>query len=175
MPVLNLSSTPLEPRSKPDTIAIKSSIASCFVALLGALIGTVLLVGARDIAPPMFDPVGSAALPIACAVTLMLLGIGVLLQSLLQNARLQTADDGKSGTTRVASLGLLALMIVYLLAMHLGIRFSLATTGFVALAIPLICQRLRVLPLALFIAIILGFGSEWLFTSIFFVDLPGTR
>lgn len=123
----------------------------------------------------MFDPVGSAAVPIACAVTLFLLGVGVLVQAWLQRDSLQLRENRGSGGTRVATFGLLALMIAYLLAMHLGVRFSLATTGFVALGIPLICQRLNVLLLAVPIAIILGFGSEWLFINIFFVDLPGTR
>ncbi len=124
----------------------------------------------------MFDPVGSAALPIACAITLFLLGAGVLVQTALRSkeVRKKNADEG-SGSTRLATVALLALMIAYLLAMHQGIRFSMATAAFVALAIPLISQRLRVLPLAIPIALVLGFGSEWLFTSVFFVDLPGTR
>lgn len=123
----------------------------------------------------MFDPVGSAALPIACAITLLLLGAGVLVQTRLQRDSGQQPEAATRGNTRLATIALLALMIAYLVAMHLGIRFSLATTGFVALAIPLICQRLSVLPLAIPIAFILGYGSEWLFTSVFFVDLPSTR
>lgn len=150
-------------------------IASGFLALLSLSICLILLIGSRDIAPPMFDPVGSAALPIASALVLLLLGAACLLHDLLRRRfRLAAADRQTSGT-RLATVGLLVLMLGYVLAMQLGLRFSIATAGFVTLAIPLICRRLQILPLALILALLLGFGAEWLFTHLFYIDLPGKQ
>lgn len=52
-----------------------------FVAGLGIAVGAILLVGSRSIAPPLFDPVGSAALPRAGAVGLTALGLLILFQA----------------------------------------------------------------------------------------------
>lgn len=147
-------------KARPDGSAL-------FVAGLGLGIGAVLLIGAGSIAPPMFDPVGSAALPRACAVALIGLGLGTALQSALRGIA-----SGGAGAIRPATIGLVGLMVAYVLAMELGLGFALATILFTAAAIPLVARSRRLLIFSVPIALVLGLGAQWLFTSVFFVDLP---
>jgi putative tricarboxylic transport membrane protein len=144
--------------------------ASLVVAALGLAVGAVLWVGARNIAPPLFDPVGSAALPKVCAVALAGLGLGTLAQAWLSRRPRPAAE----APPRPGTYGTMALMAGYLLAMQLGLGFLLSTILFTAIAIPLVGGRRRLALLAVPIALALGFGTLWLFTSVFFIDLPGT-
>ena len=144
-----------------------------FTAALGIAIGSVLLIGAGDISPPMFDPVGSAALPRACGVVIIALGLGALAQSWKNLGRpIVSKTDEAVAQIRPATLGLTGLMVLYPLGMELGLGFALSTIAFVALSIPLIAARWRALPVALVVALALGLGSQWLFTNVFYVDLP---
>lgn len=136
---------------------------------VSAAVAAILLVGARSIAPPLFDPVGSAALPRACAVALLGIGFGTVLQSWLRGAAVSTAVSARF---RIATLGTLALMILYILAMQIGLGFVLPTIGFVALAVPLVSGSKRSIPLGIALALILGYGAAWIFSEVFFVDLP---
>lgn len=147
-----------------------------FIAGLGLVIGAVLLIGARSIAPPLFDPVGSAALPQACAVALVATGLGALAQSLLRARREGGGTPPPGGlAARPATAGTIALMGLYLAAMEFGAGFVMSTIFFISLTIPLVSRSLRVLPLGIAVALVFGFGAEWLFTSVFFVDLPSTQ
>jgi len=150
-------------KARPDSSAL-------FVAALGLGIGAVLLIGAGNIAPPMFDPVGSAALPRACAVALIGLGLGTALQSALRRGA--PGGAGGAGAIRPATTGLVLLMAAYVMAMELGLGFALATILFTAAAIPLVARSRRLLIFSVPIALVLGLGAQWLFTSVFFVDLP---
>jgi len=149
-----------------------------FLALLGFGIGAVLLVGAAAIAPPMFDPVGSAALPRACAIVLIALGAAIAARALL-SAR--TAHEGEAEATgtvagfRPATLATAALMAAYLYAMHAGLGFVLPTVVFAALTVPLVARSLSMIPVGIAIALVLGFGAETVFTRVFFIDLPAMR
>ena len=155
-----------------------------FVAILGLVIGAVLLIGSRSIAPPLFDPVGSAALPQASGIALIALGLLVLLQA-WRGARRPAAldavdevsgdDPAREAGTRPATLGTLGLMGLYVAAMEWGMGFAAASVLFTSAAIPLVSTSWRLVPIAIGIALVLSFGSQWLFTQVFFVDLPGTR
>ncbi len=145
---------------------------SLVVAALGLVTGAVLWVGARNIAPPLFDPVGSAALPRVCAVALVGLGLGTLAQGWLSSRpRAAGMDDTPP---RAGTYGTMALMAGYLAAMQLGLGFLLSTILFTAIAIPLVGGKPRLALYAVPIALVMGFGTLWLFTSLFFIDLPGT-
>ena len=149
-----------------------------FVAGLGLVAGGVLLAGAGSIAPPIFDPLGSAAVPRAGAICLMIIGLLVPVQQWARERRLPAAGDPArtpAGATRVATLGMFSAMVSYLLAMGAGLGFAPATVIFTIVAIPLVAARWRLIPVAVAVALVLGFGSEWLFTRVFFVDLPGTH
>lgn len=150
---------------KPDT-------ASLIVLALGLTVGSGLLYGAQFIQPPIFDPVGSAALPQACAVALIALALGEFLAQFSK----QHPDTGVSKDT-VEGFDLITatvaiLMIAYIGLMQLGLGFEAATLSFVMAAIPVIGRSFRLLAIAVIIAALLAFGAAWLFSTIFFVDLP---
>ncbi len=144
--------------------------AAWFACGFGLLVAAVLLVAARNIAPPIFDPVGSAALPRICAVALIGTGLGIVLEAWLRARRDLTPPATQA--MRPATFGTVALMAAYLAAMQFGLGFTLATVLFTAAAIPLVARSMRSIPLAIGTALLLGFGCNWLFTSVFFVDLP---
>jgi len=146
-----------------------------FVASLGLAIGAVLLIGSRSIAPPLFDPVGSAAVPIACAIALIAMGLANLIDAVWKNKTDRYTQAIEGSGIRPATFGFVTITVGYIASMNFGLRFSYATVLFVVAAIPLIGARRNLVPVALVIALLLGFGSEWMFTKIFFVDLPGTR
>nr|WP_306265558.1 tripartite tricarboxylate transporter TctB family protein [Pararhizobium sp. IMCC3301] len=151
--------------------ALRVDNAAWFACGLGLVVAAVLLVAARNIAPPIFDPVGSAALPRACAVALIGTSIGILIEAALRTRRGLTPPV--AGRIRPGTVGTFALMTAYLAAMQLGLGFTLSTILFTALAIPLVSHSLRSIPLAIGTALLMGFGGNWVFTSVFFVDLPG--
>lgn len=143
------------------------------VVIIGIATALVLLIGAHSIAPPLFDPVGSAALPQACAWGLLACVAGLFSQAWM---RFGIAGAHRSSDpVRVATLGIGVLMVLCVLAMTLGLGFKYSTILFVAFAVPIISQTWRSFPVAIGIAVFLGFGAEWLFTSVFFIDLPSAR
>ena len=152
---------------QPDT-------ASLIVLALGLSVGSGLLYGAQFIQPPLFDPVGSAALPRACAVALIALALGEVLAQFLKqqpdNGAPADTQDGLDWITATVAI----LMIAYLGLMQLGLSFEAATLSFVMATIPVIGRSIRLLAIAVIIAALLAFGAAWLFSTIFFVDLPKT-
>ena len=53
------------------------------------------------------------------------------------------------------------------------VRFSIATAVFLSLSIGMLRSfSRRALPLILVLAVVLGFGLEYLFTHVFVIDLP---
>jgi putative tricarboxylic transport membrane protein len=144
--------------------------AALFVLLVSLAVAGILLVGAGSIAPPMFDPVGSAALPRACALALIVIGFSVVLQSVF--CAPWTTTTANAPGFRTATLGMIALMALYLLAMEWNLGFVLPTVAFVAASVPLVSASWKAVPVGVAMAVALGFGADWLFTEVFFVDLP---
>ena len=144
-------------------------LSAAFVLVLSAMIASILLVGAQSIAPPFFDPVGSAAVPRACGFALLLIGLLVFIQSLRAKP---TENVGAKLQIRPATIGTMALMASYILGMSIGLGFILSTIIFVTAVVPLVNSSLKSAPVGICLAILLGLGANWLFTDVFFVDLP---
>lgn len=144
------------------------------VALLLIVVCGAVLWETGDIAPPVFEPLGSAAIPQAVAVLIMLLSGVVLIRALAR--RRGTGSAAAAGPARyldaVAVLGLTAL---YVLAMQWRLlSFALITAAFLTATIGLLVRfRPRRLPLVLAVALAVGYGCQYLFTRVFIVDLPG--
>ena len=142
---------------------------AAFVLALSTIIACVLLVGAQSIAPPFFDPVGSAAVPRACGFALLLIGLLVFIQSLRAKPKVNV---GAKLQIRPATIGTVALMASYILGMSIGLGFILSTIIFVSAVVPLVNSSFKSAPFGICLAILLGLGADWLFTDVFFVDLP---
>lgn len=141
---------------------------------LAAIAGT-LLYGARFIPPPFFDPVGSAALPRAVAWALIgLLAVQLSVRIAGQQPR-EPLRWGDIAMGRGAVFTLLILSVYCAVMQARWLDFAPATALFLAVSITVLIGAWRMLPLAAVIGLVLGYGSQWMFTDVFFVDLPRAR
>lgn len=121
--------------------------------------------------PPALEPIGPAMFPRATAIILFLLALRVLWEALLSSS--ETAAPGYR--RRYDLLIILAVAtVLYIGVMQLawlGFREAKVVYVFV-LAMALFDLKVRyLLPVAV-LAIVLGAGLSWLFTSLLYVDLP---
>jgi putative tricarboxylic transport membrane protein len=150
--------------------------------------------GAALLPPPLFDPLGSAAIPKFVAVTIALLGAAILVRRLMAaggsagegeataapDAGLQNADGIAAASAPLRpsiALASIAIIVVYVGVMGTGLLgFREATVPFV-IALGGAMSRFRrstmivLVPLAFVIAI----GLAWLFSGALYIDLPVTK
>jgi hypothetical protein len=142
------------------------------------LLGVVALVvrGARDIPPAVYDPVGSAALPLAAAAIVgagaaTMLGDGI---RLLRGKSPPPADPEAPRERAGIAIGLVGAFAAYILLMSatpLGFRW--ATFLFlVASGLILARDRRRMFATVLAVAAAIAVGGHYLFTTFFFIALP---
>ena len=124
-----------------------------------------------------FDALGSAGFPLVIAIGTCLLSLFILVpaRSGRRDAPDQTADTQTTHRPRndlALKFCALTLLYVLVLAMELS-GFGLSTAIFLILALSLLNGLSRnTLALNILVAIILGFGCEFLFTQVFAIDLP---
>lgn len=131
---------------------------------------------ARSIPPGVFEPLGSAPIPQATAGLILLLALVVMgraLHALRQEARARPAEDLALRPLDAAAV--IAFTALYVLAMALRLfDFAILTTLFLVVTIGALTRfERRLLPLIVVLALVTGFGCQYVFTRIFVVDLPG--
>lgn len=93
------------------------------LALAALVIGgaVVLLIGAAELPPPRFEPLGSAAVPRGLAVILIVLGLWVAVRAIL-GLRADAPAPKETGEPShpMRSLGVLAALVAYVAALDLG-------------------------------------------------------
>ena len=132
---------------------------------------------ARTIPPGVFEPLGSAPIPQATAGLIVLLALVVMgraLRALLRGARARPAAE-ELALRPLDAAAVIAFTVLYVLAMALRlVDFAILTALFLLVTIgALVRFERRLLPLILAIALVTGFGCQYVFTRIFVVDLPG--
>jgi hypothetical protein len=141
------------------------------VALLLILIASLALFGTRTIPPGRFEPLGSAPVPQAVAVLILLLAIWIIVRACIDRRPIAAA-----AVDRYLDAGVVVLLsLLFVAAMHyrlasfavLTLIYLIATIGF------LTRFERRQLPWIIGIAAAVGFGFQYLFTRVFVVDLPG--
>ncbi|WEX12160.1 tripartite tricarboxylate transporter TctB family protein [Chelativorans sp. AA-79] len=120
----------------------------------------------------MFDPVGSAALPIALASALVFLAAVNIVVVLAPPQQENVHTSGTAWPFSSMPYLTFAMMVAYLAAMEIGLGFVIPTITFLCVAIPTIGKSARLILPAATAAAILGPGLRWLLTSVFYVDLP---
>lgn len=130
----------------------------------------------RKIPPGTFEPLGSGPVPQATAVFILLLSLAVGLRGW---RRLKTGDgepaplDWSPRPLDALAVGLLTIVYVAVLGARV-LDFAELTALYLFLAIAILTRlRLRSLAAAAVVAVIVGWSSEYIFTRIFIVDLPG--
>ena len=131
----------------------------------------------RTIPPGTFEPLGSAPVPQVTAVLIMLLSISVGLNG-WRKLRAQGPSDGAVADEGVRPLDAWlvgALTVVYVIVLDARvIDFAPLTAIYLFTSIALLTRaRLKSLIPAAVVAIIIGWGTQYLFTRVFVVDLPG--
>lgn len=144
------------------------------VSLALVVICGLVLVEARSIPPGFFEPLGSAPVPrfVAWAI------IGLCLVVIARAAWRLRAGFAQPAEPPSRWLDLLAIAVLtgaYVLVLQWRLTtFGVMTTAYLVLAIGLLVRfDRRRLPWVALVAAITGFGSQYVFTRIFVVDLPG--
>jgi putative tricarboxylic transport membrane protein len=158
------------PRSARD----RRRLAEIGLAAAIILASAAVLWSSMSLPPAMLEPIGPAAFPRVVASVLGIFAIVVLGGAL--RGRPAAQSDTPAATARRPALALvtLALSIVYIGAMQIGILgFREATVVYLAVlgAVLVGFDRRRLIPIGV-IAIVIGIGAHWIFTRLFFIDLP---
>lgn len=153
---------------------IKTSLSDIVLALTTMLIAVLGLVATFDLPAATLEPIGPAAFPKWASIILFCLGTVVLVRAVLIARTASSKKDSPPTQRYRLALWLSLLSLVYIGGMSLelfGFRWGTVVYAF-ALTIALFDHRPKYIPVAFVIAIALGVGLHYLFTQIFFIDLP---
>lgn len=131
----------------------------------------------RDIPPGSFEPLGSAPVPQATAILILLLSASVALNGWRRLRREGGEGAELPGYTPrpldAAAVGAMTVVYVYLLDLR-AMNFAPLTAAFLFVVIGFLIRfRPRGLLAAAVVAVVTGWGAAYIFTRIFIVDLPG--
>ncbi len=126
--------------------------------------------------PAFYDPIGPAAFPRALSVIICLLSINLIVNAfrLPSGKSIQAAQQSAYRLRPDLAVGSAVLTGVYILLLTLRhLSFAVSTTvyliSFIMLLMPF--NRRRLLN-AIIIALLMGFGGGYIFTHVFYIDLP---
>ena len=134
--------------------------------------------------PGTFDPVGSAGFPRLISVAIGIFSLVILIRAARRilagsknSAASATANDAVSPTFRQRpdlALWFYALSVVYVATLALKVvNFGICTVLFLLISIAMLTRfYYKRLPIALLIALVIGFGCQYIFTQVFVLDLP---
>ena len=141
------------------------------VALLLILIASLALFGTRTIPPGRFEPLGSAPVPQAVAVLILLLAIWIIVRACIDRRPIAAA-----AVDRYLDAGVVVVLtLLFVAAMHYRLAsFAILTLVYLIATIGFLTRfERRQMPWIVGIAAVVGFGFQYLFTRVFVVDLPG--
>jgi putative tricarboxylic transport membrane protein len=152
-------------------------LALCIMALSAAI-----WIAADRLPPPIFDPLGSGAVPKLVALLVMALAAALLVQRLRGTADRGAIPDPGDPTEAVAPLrpgiavGAFAAMAACPAVMDVGLLGFRETAFVFILALGGILSRFsrRTMTILVPTAAILAVGLSWLFGGYLYVDLPAT-
>jgi hypothetical protein len=134
--------------------------------------------------PGTFDPVGSAGFPRLISVVIGVLSLAILIRA-VRRISIGSKKATSSETQQAAvyptfrrrpdlALGFYALSLVFasVLALKL-VSFAICAALFLFISIGMLTRfYYKRLPVVILIALVIGFGSQYIFTQVFVVDLP---
>ena len=128
---------------------------------------------------PVFDPLGSVMVPRVTCVILGLFALAIIVKGFWQIKRYRivnsTEDLALDFKPRPGlAAGIFCLTMIYIFALSTRIvRFSELTFVFVILGGMWMARfRTNAIPILMILAIIMGYGGQYVFKQVFFVDLP---
>lgn len=157
----------------PDGSSPRTDIA---LALFLITVCAAVLWETRTIPPGVFEPLGSAPVPQATAGLILILALVVMGRALLAVWRGSAVRHPPDLELRPFDAALVVgLTALYVLAMAFRVfEFAILTAGFLFIAIGVLVRfERRLLPVILLVAVVMGWGCQYVFTRVFVVDLPG--
>lgn len=133
---------------------------------------------AYSLPPGSFEPLGSGPVPMYTAAIVMICCVIVAVGGIRKFRRgpgIATALEAElSEGSPMAAAWLVGTTLLYAVALHMRVAsFGLITLVYLAVLIwALQTFRLRALAPSLITAAVAAFGAEYLFTNVFYVDLP---
>ena len=134
-----------------------------------------------DIPPGSFEPLGAGPIPRMIAYTVIIACLVIITRAVFKWRRLKVSKSiekseqplGYRPRPKDAAL-VLGLTVIYGIAMAFELtRFSISTTVFLFVTISLLTNfDRRSMLIGAIIAVVMGFGCQYLFTEVFVVDLP---
>ncbi len=128
---------------------------------------------------PVFDPLGSVMVPRATCVILGLFASAIIFKGIWKINR--KADNGSTKEKPINYIlrpglvvGVLGLTATYVLVLSTRVvRFSELTFVFVILSGMWMGRfKMKAIPVLLILAFIMGYGGQYVFKQVFFIDLP---
>jgi putative tricarboxylic transport membrane protein len=139
---------------------------------------SLILWESRRIPPGAYEPLGSAPLPQGVASLIILISLVIMARAVLQLRRnpppATLADDDEARPKPLLAAAALGLTVLYVLVMALDLTsFAIATAVYLLVTISALSGfRLKAVPIALVVGLIMGYGCQYIFTRIFVIDLP---
>ncbi|MEO1017343.1 MAG: tripartite tricarboxylate transporter TctB family protein [Pseudomonadota bacterium] len=129
----------------------------------------------RDIPPGTFEPLGSAPVPQTVAGLIILLCLVVMASAWRRAGKGIAAVEREFALRPLDAGAILVLTIAYVGLMQVRLLdFAPLTAAFLFVAIGFLVRfRLKSLPIVALVALVTGYGCQYIFTRIFVVDLPG--
>ncbi|WMS43538.1 tripartite tricarboxylate transporter TctB family protein [Acuticoccus sp. MNP-M23] len=159
-----------------DTGAPQRAPATGDLVFSGIIIAlaAVVWVGTAGLPPPRYEPIGSAAIPRGVALIMACLALIVGVRALRTGAASSASGDAVSRRALATTVVLMAATLLYVALMDAGIAgFRLATVPFLTLCGVLLGGlNWRNALIALVFAAILTFALHFIFTQLFYIDLP---
>lgn len=158
------------------------AVAQLLLGVVVVAIAAALLFEAAKLPPPRFDVLGSAAVPRALCILVIAMALPLVLQAAMHlwraMARTQPATNAGEAAPPPRRPGLVVvtfvLVCVYVVVLQKGwMSFGIATTLFMIVLTGLLAAgRTRPLAIGIAVALVLGLGGDYIFTSVFLIDLP---
>ena len=127
--------------------------------------------------PPVYDPIGPAAFPRTLTVIVGVLALAVMVLAIREPSLAAAGDYDRPPSNRprpdlAVGTALLTTGYVALLGFR-PFSFAVLTTLYLVIQVMLLFRfEFRRLPVAVFVAVIVGFGCDYIFTQFLFIDLP---
>ncbi len=150
--------------------------ADILLAIGMIIFSAVIYIGSLELPPPRYEPMGSAAIPKGLAVIMTFLSILLVIRAL---PHLKSYEATKTKITDITprprlAVAIFAITVVFIAVLDFGLLgFMPAGVLFMTAIGYLMTHRdLKRLPYVIAFSVIMVVGNFYIFTKIFYIDLP---